>query len=81
LITPENLSKESCRLYKFRMTIAGPDKKVKELLQQVYGVKYLEVQGTGKDDEFSYIVEADKDVDVRKPISTNWPRQDILFLS
>jgi len=66
--TPENLSKNLADFTKFRMTIAGPDKKVKELLQQVYGVKYLEVQGTGKDDEFSYIVEADKDVDVRKPI-------------
>lgn len=66
--TPENLSRNLADFTKFRMTIAGPDKKVKELIQQVYGVKYLEVQKTGNDDEFSYIVEADKDVDVRKPI-------------
>lgn len=50
------------------MTIAGPEKKVKELIQQVYGVKYLEVQNTGKNDEFGYIIEAYKDIDVRKPI-------------
>jgi len=66
--TPENLSRNLADFTKFRMTIAGPDKKVKELIQQVYGVKYLEVQGTAREDEFSYIIEADKDVDVRKPI-------------
>jgi ABC-2 type transport system ATP-binding protein len=31
-------------------------------------VKYLEVQNNVKDDAYSYIIEADKDVDVRKPI-------------
>jgi len=66
--TPENLSKNLADFTKFRITIAGPEKKVRELIQQVYGVKYLEVQGAGKEDEFSYIVEADKEVDVRKPI-------------
>lgn len=66
--TPENLSKNLSDFTKFRMTIAGPDKKVRDLIQDVYGVKYLEVQNTGKEDEFIYIVEADKDVDVRKPI-------------
>lgn len=66
--TPEELSKNLVDFTKFKMTIAGPDKRVKELIQQVYGVKYLEVQNIGKDDEFSYIIEADKDVDVRKPI-------------
>ena len=66
--TPENLSKNLTDFTKFRMTIAGPEKRVKELIQQVYGVKYLEVQNTGKDDECSYIIEADKDIDVRKPI-------------
>ncbi|AGC67934.1 ABC transporter-like protein [Thermoclostridium stercorarium subsp. stercorarium DSM 8532] len=66
--TPENLSKNLADFTKFRLTVSGPDKKVKELIQQVYGVKYLEVQSTGKEDEFSYIIEADKEVDVRKPI-------------
>jgi ABC-2 type transport system ATP-binding protein len=50
------------------MTIAGPDKKVKEMLQQIYGVKEIEVQNRIRENEFSYIIEADKDIDVRKPI-------------
>lgn len=66
--TPEQLSKNLTDFSKFRMTIAGPEKKVSELIQQVYGVKYVEVQSKGKEDEVSYIIEADKDLDVRKPI-------------
>lgn len=66
--TPTELSKNLVDYSRFTMTIAGPEKKVKDLLKQVYGVKYLEVESNIKDDEYSYFIEADKDVDVRKPI-------------
>ncbi|NLG88031.1 MAG: ATP-binding cassette domain-containing protein [Clostridiaceae bacterium] len=66
--TPEQLSKNLVDYSKFTITIAGPDKKVKELLQQVYGIIEIEVQNKIRENEFSYIVEADKEVDVRKPI-------------
>lgn len=66
--TPEQLSKNLGDYTRFTMTIAGPDKKVSEMLKQIYGIKYLEVQSKVNDDEFSYVIEADKDVDVRKPI-------------
>ncbi|NLK68249.1 MAG: ATP-binding cassette domain-containing protein [Clostridiaceae bacterium] len=66
--TPENLSRNLDNFSRFTMTVAGPEKKVKELLQQVYGVKALEVKDRGKADEFSYIIESDKELDVRKPI-------------
>ncbi len=66
--TPEQLSKNLGDYSRFTITIAGPDKKVKEILQQVYGVKYLEVQNKHQNNEFSYVVEADKEVDVRKPV-------------
>lgn len=66
--TADQLSKNLVDYSRFTMTIAGPEKRVKDILQQVYGVKYLEVQGCKKEDEYSYIIEADKDVDVRKPI-------------
>ena len=42
--TPENLSRNLDNFSRFTMTVAGPEKKVKELLQQVYGVKALEVK-------------------------------------
>ncbi|MDD4296769.1 MAG: ABC transporter ATP-binding protein [Ruminiclostridium sp.] len=66
--TPAELSKNLDDYSKFTMTIAGPEKRVKDILTQIYGVKYLEVQNNVKDDAYSYIIEADKDVDVRKPI-------------
>ena len=66
--TPEQLSKNLGDYTRFTMTIAGPDKKVSEMLKQIYGIKYLEVQSKVNEDEFSYVIEADKDVDVRKPI-------------
>jgi len=66
--TPEQLSKNLGDYSKFTITIAGPDRKVKEMLQQIYGVKEVDVQGKARENEFSYIIEADKDIDVRKPI-------------
>lgn len=66
--TPDQLSKNLGDYTRFTMTIAGPDKKVKDMLQQIYGVKYLEVQNKLKNEEYSYIIEADKDIDVRRPI-------------
>jgi ABC-2 type transport system ATP-binding protein len=65
---PSELSKNLGDYSRFTMTIAGPEKKVKELLQQIYGVKYIEVQSNIKDDEYSYIIEADKDLDIRRPV-------------
>ncbi len=66
--TPENLSKKLSDFSRFTITIAGPEGRVRDAMQEVYGIKYLETQGTSHKDEFSYIVEADKEVDVRKPL-------------
>jgi len=66
--TPENLSRKLSDFSRFTITVAGPQKKVREILQGVEGVKDVEVSSTFNEDEASYIVEADKDIDVRKPI-------------
>jgi ABC-2 type transport system ATP-binding protein len=66
--TPENLSKLLADFSKFTVTVAGPENKVKDILSHLYGVKYLETCGKQKENEFSYIIEADKEVDVRKPM-------------
>ncbi|MBP7177199.1 MAG: ATP-binding cassette domain-containing protein [Thermoclostridium sp.] len=66
--TPEQLSKNLGDFTRFTMTIAGPEKKVIEMLKQVYGVKYMETQSKLREDEYSYIIESDKELDVRKPI-------------
>ena len=66
--TPENLSKKLSDFSRFTITIAGPEARVRDAMQEVYGIKYLETQGSSNKDEFSYIVEADKEIDVRKPL-------------
>ena len=66
--TPENLSKTLTDFSRFTVTVSGPENKVKDIISHIYGVKYLETGTRIKDDEYSYIVEADKDVDVRKPL-------------
>lgn len=67
--TPENLARKLSDFSRFTITIAGPEGRVKDALQEVYGIKYLETQsGTSAKDEFCYIVEADKELDVRKPV-------------
>lgn len=66
--TPDNLSRMLSDFSRFTITVAGPENRVRDILQGVNGVKALEVGGKKNQDEISYIVEADKDVDVRKPI-------------
>jgi ABC-2 type transport system ATP-binding protein len=66
--TPENLSKGLGTATKITATIAGPRNSVENAIREIYGVKYVEA-GVEKDKEtFSYIIEADKEIDIRKPL-------------
>lgn len=78
--TPDNLSKMLSDFSRFSVTIAGPENKVRNALSDIYGVKYLEVSNRIKDDEYSYIIEADKDVDVRKPMFNRLAQLDFPIL-
>ncbi len=73
--TPDNLSKKLADFSRFTVTIAGPENKVKDILNHLYGVKYLETSSKLKEDEYSYIIEADKDVDVRKSMFNQLAQQ------
>lgn len=78
--TPENLSKTLTDFSRFTVTVSGPENKVKDIISHIYGVKYLETGTRIKDDEYSYIVEADKDVDVRKPLFNQLAQQNYPIL-
>jgi ABC-2 type transport system ATP-binding protein len=66
--TPENLSKGLGTAAKITATIAGPRNSVENAIREIYGVKYVEA-GAEKDKEaFSYIIESDKEIDIRKPL-------------
>lgn len=66
--TPENLSKGLGAATKLLVTIAGPRSSIENAIREIYGVTYVET-GVEKDREaFSYIIEADKEIDIRKPL-------------
>lgn len=66
--TPENLSRGFGTASKLLVTIAGPRNSIVSAIKEIYGVKYVE-PGIDKDKELlSYVVESDKEVDIRKPL-------------
>lgn len=66
--TPENLSKGFGTASRLLATIAGPKTSIANAIKEIYGVKYVE-PGSDKEKELlSYVVESDKDIDVRKPL-------------
>lgn len=66
--TPENLSKGFSVATKFQVTVAGPQNSVENAIREIYGIKYVEAGAEKERDCFSYIVESDKEIDVRKPL-------------
>lgn len=66
--TPENLSKGFGAASKLSVTIAGPSSSVQGYIKEIYGVKYVEQNVEREKDVINYIVESDKDIDIRKPL-------------
>jgi len=66
--TPENLSKGLGDSSRLSITIAGPKSSIISYIKEIYGVKYVEAGAEREKDAFTYIVESDKNVDVRRPI-------------
>lgn len=66
--TPNNLSKGFNTASKLSVTVAGPKSSVVSTIKEIYGVKLVEPNIEVDKDVMSYIVEADKDIDIRKPL-------------
>ncbi|RCX20936.1 ABC-2 type transport system ATP-binding protein [Anaerobacterium chartisolvens] len=66
--TPENLSKGFDSASKLSATIAGPTNSVQSHIQEIYGVKYVDVISEKEKDLASYVIEADKSLDIRRPL-------------
>ena len=66
--TPENLSKGFGTASKLLVTIAGPRNSVLNGIKEIYGVKYVEPGVDKEKDVLTYIIESDKEVDIRKPL-------------
>lgn len=66
--TPDNLSKGFGTASKLLVTIAGPKNSVLNTIKEIYGVKYVEPGVDKEKDVLSYVVESDKEIDIRKPL-------------
>jgi len=66
--TAENLSKGIGEASKLSVTVAGPKSSVTKLINELYGVKYVEAEIEKEKDTISYIIESDKEIDIRKPL-------------
>ncbi len=66
--TPENLSKGMGTVSKLSATIVGPKSSIIGFIQGIYGIKYVEPHIEKDKDVVEYIIESDKEVDVRRPL-------------
>ncbi len=66
--TPENLSKGMGTVSKISATIAGPKSSIVSSIQEIYGIKYVEPHIEKGSDVVEYIIESDKETDIRRPL-------------
>ena len=64
--------------YRYRVKICGPAREVEASLRRISGVKAVEATGDRDLDSYAYIIESDKNVDIRKSVfnfcvSNGWP--------
>lgn len=66
--TPENLSKGIGTVSRLSAIISGPKSSIISNIEEIYGIKYVEAHMQKDKDVIEYIIEADKNVDVRNPL-------------
>jgi len=66
--TPDSLSKNLSGNSKLNVRIAGPEKQVLKLLHDIPGIKLAESLGIKEHDSVDVMIEADKDLDIRKSL-------------
>jgi ABC-2 type transport system ATP-binding protein len=66
--TPENLSKGLAGSSKLNLRIAGPEKQIMKAINELPGIQYLESQGSREPGTIDVVVEADPNVDIRRPL-------------
>jgi ABC-2 type transport system ATP-binding protein len=66
--TPENLSKGMGTVSKISVTIAGPKSSIVSSIEDIYGIKYVEPHIEKGSDVIEYIIESDKETDIRRPL-------------
>ena len=66
--TPENLANRLSGKNRLLVRVAGPEDQVRKALVNVEGVKNVQGQGSAEPETFDFLVEAEVQMDIRKPI-------------
>ncbi len=66
--TPENLSRRLTGKSRVLVRIAGTEEEVRQVLAGVPGVKSVEAQGSVEPETFDFLVEAENEEDIRRPL-------------
>ncbi len=64
----ENITRVVEENRRYSLKICGPQREIQSILQEIPGVISVELTGERELDSYTYIVEAEKGVDVRKPV-------------
>lgn len=66
--TPENLSKGFSASSKLSLTVAGSKNQVLSTIRDIYGVKVIDANIEKENEIVNYVIESEKDIDVRRPV-------------
>ncbi|NLX70538.1 MAG: ATP-binding cassette domain-containing protein [Clostridiales bacterium] len=66
--TPENLSKRLGDTGRLAVRVAGPERQVLKLIRGLAGIKSVESTGVKEPGTVDILVEAEKDIDIRRPV-------------
>ena len=78
--TPENLSKKLTNDNKFVIRVSGEKSVIESVLSEVPGVEYIESLGQKEKGSYDYIVESQKDCDVRTALFSSLSQNNMPIL-
>ncbi len=78
--TPQNLSKKLTNDNKFVIRVSGDKSFIESVISEVPGVEYIESLGQKEDDSYDYIIESQKDCDVRAALFASLSQNNLPIL-
>lgn len=75
--TPENLENKVSNDNSIYVTVEDTDNKIEKVTEKITGIKKLELIQSNEDGTKQYIIEAEKDVDLRKSIFAEFAKENI----
>ena len=68
--TLENLTRNISDTFRFRLRVAGPEREVYKAIHDIPGARSVDQMGMKEPGTFDFLVESDRNVDIRRPLFT-----------